>query len=340
MKPVTIIGGGLSGLSLGIRLRKEQIPTRILDAGKYPRHRVCGEFICGIRPETLDYLGIEDALKDAHRHRTIQFVRKGQVVLKKSIPRPALGLSRHALDFRLANRFRDLGGELLEKEKREPDKAADIEGQVWAAGRHVENSPWIGLKMHFSELETQADLELHLGDRGYTGMSAIEDGRFNVCGLFRKRPGIRARKNELLFAYLEAAGLHTLVQRLQKAHAHEESALGISSVLFDKTFQHPQRCHLGDHFTVIPPFTGNGMSLALESAALASDPIQQWSQGARTWMETVPEIQRKIQKHTRTRVLTARLLHPWIYHPARQSILALLARSGVLPFRPLFKLTH
>jgi len=223
MKPVTIIGGGLAGLSLGIRLRRQHIPIRILDAGKYPRHRVCGEFICGIRPETLDYLGIREALDDAHRHRTIQFVRKGQVVLKESIPRPARGLSRHALDFRLAERFRELGGELLEKEKREPENEADLEGQVWAAGRHVEDSPWIGLKMHFSELNTQADLELHLGDRGYAGMSAIEDGKFNVCGLFRRRSGIRARKNELLFAYLEAAGLHSLVHRLQKAHAHEES---------------------------------------------------------------------------------------------------------------------
>lgn len=339
MKPVTIIGGGLAGLSLGIGLRRADIPTTVYDAGSYPRHRVCGEFICGIQPSTLAYLGIEDLLSDAHHHRDIQFVHREKPVLKATLPRPALGLSRHALDYRLAQRFQELGGRLEEKQKRETPENSEA-GTVWAAGRHVESSPWIGLKMHFSGLHPEADLELHLGNRGYAGLSAIEGGRCNVCGLFRKRPGIRGRKGALLFSYLEAAGLSSLAERLKAAKAHPESALGVSSVLFHKTFQQPGRCHLGDHYTVIPPFTGNGMSLAIESAALASEPLRRWSSGGPSWEDSVSDIQKRIQKHTRTRVLTARLLHPWIYQSAGQSILALMAKSGLLPFRPLFRLTH
>ena len=45
MRAVTIIGGGLAGLTLGIGLRQRGVPVTISEAGDYPRHRVCGEFI-------------------------------------------------------------------------------------------------------------------------------------------------------------------------------------------------------------------------------------------------------------------------------------------------------
>ena len=48
MREIEIVGGGLSGLSLGIYLRRRGVPVRILEAGAYPRHKVCGEFVCGV----------------------------------------------------------------------------------------------------------------------------------------------------------------------------------------------------------------------------------------------------------------------------------------------------
>ena len=54
---IQIVGGGLAGLTLGIALRKSEIPVTIWEAGHYPRHRVCGEFISGRGLEVLDVLG-------------------------------------------------------------------------------------------------------------------------------------------------------------------------------------------------------------------------------------------------------------------------------------------
>ena len=48
MKAINIIGGGLAGLSLGICLRRKDIPVAVHEKGSYPRHKVCGEFISGV----------------------------------------------------------------------------------------------------------------------------------------------------------------------------------------------------------------------------------------------------------------------------------------------------
>ena len=52
----------MAGLTLGIALRKNQIPVVIFEAGKYPRHRVCGEFISGRGLEILEELGLKQKL--------------------------------------------------------------------------------------------------------------------------------------------------------------------------------------------------------------------------------------------------------------------------------------
>ena len=44
-KPITIAGGGVAGLALGVALAQRGIPVELFDKGAYPRHRVCGEFI-------------------------------------------------------------------------------------------------------------------------------------------------------------------------------------------------------------------------------------------------------------------------------------------------------
>ena len=63
--PVTLVGGGIAGLSLGIGLRRAGVPVTLIEASTYPRHRVCGEFISGVSQETLKLLGVEDLLDDA-----------------------------------------------------------------------------------------------------------------------------------------------------------------------------------------------------------------------------------------------------------------------------------
>ncbi|MCB9898586.1 MAG: NAD(P)-binding protein, partial [Planctomycetes bacterium] len=61
-RPITIVGGGLAGLTLGIALRRHDVPVLLDEAGRYPRHRVCGEFVNGRGREVLRALRLEAGL--------------------------------------------------------------------------------------------------------------------------------------------------------------------------------------------------------------------------------------------------------------------------------------
>src|SRR5512137_2970157 len=99
-KPITIVGGGLAGLTLGIGLRQKGIPVTVWEAGRYPRHRVCGEFISGRGQEVLARLGLLEPFLQAGAvpARTIAFFlgRAGSPV--RPLPAPAVCLSGFAMD--------------------------------------------------------------------------------------------------------------------------------------------------------------------------------------------------------------------------------------------------
>src|SRR5712671_5453190 len=118
-KHITIIGGGLAGLTLGIGLRLGKVPVTILEAGCYPRHRVCGEFISGRGQDALARLGLRERLVEAGgvpARTAAFFVGKAQSPVRP-LPAAALCLSRFDLDALLARHFCELGGELRERER-------------------------------------------------------------------------------------------------------------------------------------------------------------------------------------------------------------------------------
>ena len=119
VKPITIIGGGLAGLTLGIGLRQRGVPVTVWEAGHYPRHRVCGEFISGHGQETLARLGLRELLERAGAVNagTAAFFSATQSAPPRSLPARAICLSRFTMDELLAVEFRQLGGELREGQR-------------------------------------------------------------------------------------------------------------------------------------------------------------------------------------------------------------------------------
>ncbi len=339
MKPVTVAGAGLAGLTLGNALQRAGVPTTLHEAHSLPRHRVCGEFICGRGADALRQLDLAEVLTGAKEHRQVEWTRRGRSLLKTDLPVPAYGISRHLLDRRLAADFLLSGGSLQERSRL--DTKAPQAGTVLCHGRRSHPSGWIGLKLHTTDMATSADLELHLGENGYIGLCAVEGGRVNVCGLFKRRPGVKARKSGLLLAYLRACNLQKLAERLEQATIDPDSHVGVAGIQFSRL---PEASNetlcLGDAYSVIPPFTGNGMSIALESAQVAYPEVLAYARGEADWPTAVRRVQLQLSRRFDRRLRAARRLHPWLHHARRQSALAALVRLRLLPFNRLYQLTH
>ena len=340
MKSIRIVGGGLAGLSLGIALCRHNVPVELHEAGCYPRHRVCGEFISGVQGQTLAELGIEKCLADARQcHDTIWY-RGRKEICRAALPSAAFAISRYRLDARLAEEFEGLGGVLKTNSRiAKPEEGQLTPGTVWASGRQLEQSEWFGLKFHCRGLQMESDLEMHMGNGSYLGIVAIEDGLYNVCGLFKKQK-FRVAKKALAFAYLEASKLSSLVPRFQAAEILEESIMGVSHFNYSKPQARGGYLSIGDANALIPPFTGNGMSLAFESAQVALKPLIAYSRNHQSWKLVNTEIAIRLRESFSRRLAIARFLHYVIYQPMGQTVFSQLARLKLLPFKTLFRLTH
>jgi flavin-dependent dehydrogenase len=337
-REIEIVGGGLAGLALGLALRRADVPATLFEAGQYPRHRVCGEFIAGLDEATIGTLGLGPFLAGARRHHEVAWIfGNGPVQRRQRLPEPALGISRHRLDAALAAAFAEAGGRL-----HAGTRVADTqprEGRVLCTGRRRANPGWMGLKFHVRGLRLASDLELHLGDQCYVGLAPIEDDRVNVCGLFGRRP-LCAKGPNLLLGYLQAAGLTALAQRLTDSVIDPTSFCSVAGVDFDAGIATGMGPSLGDAAGVMPPFTGNGMAMAFQSAASALPHLQDYARGGADWTKTSERIARELATRFNRRLHTAALLHPWILRPARQRWLRAAAPLGFPPLRPLYALLH
>jgi flavin-dependent dehydrogenase len=343
VKPITIVGGGLAGLTLGIAMRQKNIPVTIHEAGTYPRHRVCGEFISGRGQATLARLGLRELMDRAGAipAQTAAFFSTTRATAPRPLPSPAICLSRFTLDAALAKKFRALGGELLEGRRFTGDF---VEGIIRATGRRTgagENGPrWFGLKIHARNVTLTADLEMHVSPHGYVGLCKINDGAVNVCGLFRQRAGENGDAKSGRDRLRGPAG-SWLHQRLANAEFDEDSACAVAGIsLSPQPAGARDGICAGDAITMIPPVTGNGMSMAFESAELAVAPLAAWSGGKLSWNEARGNIARDCDTTFARRLAWAKWLQKIILTPALQPPLAMLAARSDWFWRMAFERTR
>src|SRR5947209_5858326 len=122
---VVIVGGGPAGASAAIHLSKHGARVLLAEQKKFPREKLCGEFIS---PECLEHfarLGVMDSMNGAGGtplRETIFYASSGRAVAVPSewfargaSPSSALGLSRAEMDARLLARAREVGATVFEE---------------------------------------------------------------------------------------------------------------------------------------------------------------------------------------------------------------------------------
>lgn len=342
-RPITVVGGGLAGLTLGIGLRHRNVPVTVFESGSYPRHRVCGEFICGEGQKVLERLELRRLFDNAGGipAQTVTFLSARNRSPVRRLNAPALCLSRYSMDSLLAQEFQRLGGDLREN-TRWP-KEANAEGVVHANGRRAQPTEkgwrWFGLKAHARNIELTADLEMHVSPTSYVGINRTSGGEVNVCGLFRARPGETKTGTGLQLLHGEPGS--PLFERMSNARFDENSFCSVAGLSLKP--QHAEgktECRIGDSLTMIPPVTGNGMSMAFESAEMAVGPLEAYSCGALSWAEAQKTIARACDAAFGTRLAWARILQWLMFSPLMQTAAGAVLLQSELLWRTLFNRTR
>jgi flavin-dependent dehydrogenase len=282
---VAIIGAGPAGSTLAALLARRGCSVALIDRDTFPRDKLCGEFLSYDALPILEHLGIDltrmpaiDRCRVVSRRQTYQF----------DFPHPARGVSRLLLDdllFRTAiaagaqgrpsTTITSIGEVAARVVVGAWGRWGRFDTQLKRAFVRDQSHRNFGFKRHYREPRAASResrvIELYSFDRGYLGVSAIENGQTNICGLVHssRLAGHKGRWEAFVEEIRrEEPHLDAMYQRFEPA---QDAFLSSEPVIFRARSAVEEGIFMiGDASGVIDPLTGNGMAMAIQSAVLAA----------------------------------------------------------------------
>ncbi|HMP98252.1 MAG TPA: FAD-dependent monooxygenase [Cyclobacteriaceae bacterium] len=292
---ILIIGGGLGGLVLAIRLLRNGVPCALIEKRSYPFHRVCGEYISNeIRPflERESLFPHEIKATEINEFQ-LSAVSGNQTILPLDLG--GFGLSRYYFDKYLFDIALNEGLTFFQEEAQQisfDGKIFTVNGSkhehtaeilVCAYGKRSrldkqlnrsfiqKRSPYVGVKYH-ARLEYPANrVALHNFEKGYCGINRIENGIINICYLshrdnLKAYKDIKEMEENVLFKNPHLKSI------FKNADFIFEKPEVINEISFETKGPVEQNClMIGDAAGMITPLNGNGMAMAIQSAYILSE---------------------------------------------------------------------
>jgi len=292
---LTIVGGGPAGTSAAITAARAGARVLLLERGRLPRQRVCGEFVSAESLELLAGLLADtrpDLLAGSARISVGRLFVDGRTITTPVDP-PAASIARFDLDIALweAACKSGVSGRLqatVEGVGRREDKFVvktsvgifQSRALILAAGRwsnldsHARvdehsSQQWLGIKAHFVEEAPSQSVDLYFFEGGYCGVSPVRLAggdsldRVNACAM------VRADVARML---PEVFRLHPeLEERTRSWKPLMESVTTFPLVFREPCPVEDRILRAGDAAGFVDPFVGDGISLALRSGALAAE---------------------------------------------------------------------
>lgn len=299
---ILVVGGGPAGAACAIALAQAGQKVTLIEREAGATDKVCGEFVSAEARAYLTRLGLPLAALGGHEIGAVRLVR-GQRAVTARLPFTGLGLRRRGLDEALLDHAMLAGvqvqrGQTVRRIETSENLTVEVGGDVLrpdllvlATGKHevrgaaraARPSRFVGLKSYFTlapgqQVALARHVELILFRGGYAGLQLVEDGSANLSLLVDKAVLHEAgNKWSALLASLQRATPH-LATRLGGAIDSLPAPLAIAGMPFGFTHRShaaapPKFFRLGDQAAVIQSFTGDGLAIALHSAALAASCI-------------------------------------------------------------------
>jgi flavin-dependent dehydrogenase len=302
-----VAGGGPAGASAAIHLARGGLRVLLIEQKKFPRAKLCGEFISPECQTHFEKLGVSGAMVGAGPallDETVFYSSKGHHVAVPSKwfgGRAAFGLSRAVMDEVLLRAAQDNGvvvyeGANITEPLLDGERVAgvrvkidgshhdfrasitiDATGRARILSRKIaqgngQRPSLVAFKAHFRKTKVTAGAcEIYFYPGGYGGLSTVEAGTSNLCFIIAAEHVKRCNSDPQVV-------LRECVMKNRRAAQTLETAEVCSDWLSaswerfgrQRPSLAPGLLAVGDSAAFIDPFTGSGMLMALESGELVA----------------------------------------------------------------------
>jgi flavin-dependent dehydrogenase len=279
-----VAGGGPAGSACAITAARAGARVLLLEKDRFPRHRVCGEFVSGESLSLLSSLLGEDRFSCRPEITAARIFLETKTVALPITP-PARSIPRFDLDAALLQSARSSGVRVAESMpviQVEPTSAGPFavrsQGEIFTAravvnasgrwshltrDRAATRSKWIGFKAHFREWAPSQSVDLYFFPGGYCGVQPVGENVVNAAAM------VRAAAASSFDRVLAA---HPELWRRSRNWERVFAPITTSPLYFrgPRTQDHGMML-AGDAAAFIDPFAGDGISMALHTGKLAAD---------------------------------------------------------------------
>ncbi len=350
---IAVLGAGPAGCSFAVHAARRGFDVTLIEAKKFPRVKVCGEFVSPAATEHLESILSPDELAALGARRVGAIALEvGERVMEWEMPSAAWVLSRRSLDEAMVARSREVGVAVMQPARVERVEYGDAEVRVHLAdgraidadvvvhadgsGRHdptgaVPARPGVvGLKCHLRLPVDQAvrGLRMRAGDGAYVGFVGVEGGEATVAlvtsnELLRRHGADRDALLRSLWPVYEAAW------RTSEWLACPVAGSGYV------TPGHARSFRIGNCAAAVEPVGGEGIGLALWAGRRLAETIDFEDLGA-----THARFARMYRERVRWRRPACRLASIALVRPALvRTLMPLLGAAPGLTIRPWYALT-